>query len=237
MQVSPLDSTQYFICDNTEVSIHPVILTQASPTPTARAIISAGGSIVAGVTTLTATTATTSKLYDQQRIRLPNGQVIIIDASAQALDAASGARFFPVGTTALKIYPNLTALTMPTTLQYEEFQPFWSCDMANFSSDAAIIDFKNFGTTYKTKRKAGFDSSFETDGFVTRIDPVLQLVRQAAQLTDAFLKIRFVPPDGQGMEFMAQVASDSRQTKDGDPYRCPFKFAPSTPTLINFTPS
>jgi hypothetical protein len=94
MPVSPLDSTQYFVCDNTEVWIHPTILTQATPAPTQRAIIATATTIVAGTTTLTATTATTSKLYDKQRIVLPSGQVMVIDASAQAVDAASGARFF-----------------------------------------------------------------------------------------------------------------------------------------------
>jgi hypothetical protein len=238
MPVSPLDSTQYFVCDNTEVWIHPTILTQATPAPTQRAIIATATTIVAGTTTLTATTATTSKLYDKQRIVLPSGQVMVIDASAQAVDAASGARFFPVGTTALKIYPALVGLTLPATTPYEELQPLWSVDMANFASEGTIIDFKNFGAgPYKSKRKTSLDSTFDTDGFVTRIDPMLDLIRQAAQLTDAFLKIRFIPPDSKGMEFTAQVASDSRQTKDGDPYRAPFKFAPSAPTLFNFLPS
>jgi hypothetical protein len=228
------DNTQFFMCDGTDVSVHPVILTASAPRPTQRAILSAGGTIAAGTTTLTATTATTSKLYDGQRIVLPNGQVIAIDASAQPLDVASNARFFPVGTTALKISPSLVALTMPATLTYEEFQPFWSVDTANFDSEAKITDFKNFQMNRSAKRKTGITDNFDSDGFVQLNDPILQLCRTAFQLTDAFLKMRFIPPDGQGYEFITQVASDSRKTKDGEGYRCPFKFAPSNPIPINF---
>jgi hypothetical protein len=237
-QVSPLDGTMYYVGDSTRVEYHPVILTRAVPTPVQRALQTTAGTLAPGVTTLTASTATTSKLYDQQLIVLPNLQVIQIDASAQAVDPASGARFFPVGATSLKIYPPLTTITIPASSPYEEFQPLWSCDTAKFTADGTIVDFKNFRAgPFKTKVKSMMDTTFEVDGFTTRIDQMLQLARSAAVVTDAYLKVRYIPPDGFGCEFIGQVASIDLSTKDGDPYRAPFKFAPGVPKMINFTPS
>lgn len=234
-QVLPMSPTQYFVSDGTCVDVHPAILTSTSPAATQRALLTTAGTLAAGTTALVATTPITSKLFDQQRIVLPNNQVIAIDASAEPIDPATGARFFPVGATALKIYPSLAPLTMVATTPYEEFQPFWSCDTAKFMSEGKIVDFKNFRAgAHKTKKKTSLDTNFDTDGFVTATDPILQMLRRAANLADAYVKIRFIPPDGQGMEFTGQVVSDSRDTKDGDPYRCPFKFAIGEPTYFNF---
>jgi hypothetical protein len=234
-QSRPADGTNYYVGDNSEIWIHPVTLTSAAPSPTQRALLTAGGTIAAGTTTVTATTAITSKLLDQQRIILPNNQVIMIDASAQATDVATGTKFFPVGATALKIYAPLAALTMPASVPYEEYIPFFSCNEVSFKLEGQIVDFKNFKAgSYKIKRKTSLDSTFTTNGYTTRVDAALQQLRTAATNTDAFIKVRIIPPDGQGLEVVAQPSTLDYTSKDGEAYMAPFAFASGVPTLYNF---
>lgn len=237
--VEPLDLSQYFLGSDSEVLIHPVMLTPSAPTPTQRALIGTSGTIAPGTTTLAVTTPTAGRLYDKQRIVLPNGQVIVVDASAQPLDTASGARFFAAGANSITIYPNIVAITRPATIPYEEFQPLWSVESFDYNSTGSTAGFKNFSSgPFKILRKTGIEGGLETNGFTTRTDPMLRLCQTVANQSVGWVKVRLIPPDHQGFEFNAEVLSDKRSGKVDEPYMAPLSFAISgVPRLINFTPS
>lgn len=238
-QTTPLDSSQYYVGDTAEVWLCPTALTYtAMVPPTASLIKTGGGTIAAAATALALTTPTTTKLYDKQRIKLSNGQVIVIDASGQTASTTDGTRSFASGTSNLVVYPPLVTVTIAATETYTPLIPFFSVEMADFEGTANIVDFRNLGTNpYKVKKKSSLDTKFSTDGFATRLDPGLPFLRTLANTMGSWCFIRYIPPDNQALEFTAEVSSDKRSSKVGDPYRAPFEFAPGAPTLVDLTPA
>jgi hypothetical protein len=237
---NPLDLSQYFLGNNTEIWIGETVLTRTAPALTRRTLIidaAAPTPVPAGNIAGAVAVPTTGRLYDRQRIVLPNNQVIMIDASGQPLDASTGTSYYPPGITSFALVPCIGPMVYPAgLLPYENFVPFFSASEFTFKNSAGKVTFQNFGAgNQKISAKTSLEGTSSTNGYVTRIDPALQTIRQVANSTTDRIKMRIIPPDGHGFEFVADVASDDRSSKVDEAYMAPIEFTiGSTVNLINF---
>jgi hypothetical protein len=237
---NPLDISQHYLGNNTEIWIGETVLTRVVPALTRRTLIidpAASTPVPAGNASGAVAVPTTGRLYDRQRIVLPNNQVIMIDASGQPLDPAAGISYYPPGITNFALVPCVGAMVYPAgALPYENFVPFFSASEFTFKNTAGKVTFQNFGAgSQKISAKTSLEGTASTTGYVTRIDPALQTIRQVANSTTDRIKMRIIPPDGYGFEFVADVASDDRSSKVDEAYMAPIEFTiGSAVTLIDF---
>lgn len=237
---------------DTEVWISPVSLTRAQPTPTTYAVNIYALDLVPAVPILKlGLSATTEIPLDRKlphgfRIKTVDGQIFVVDASSYPIDDATSTRFVPITSKTIPIVrPTALTLTLGvaniayTAAEYVEYLTFYSCSEATFKADGDEINYRNFGEgVYDIGRKSKMKLSFDTNGFVTPGDSILKLVRRCAISTTESLKVLYIPPDDQALEFFCDVKSDDRSSKVDTGYEAKFSYAVTkAPVNIDLTPS
>lgn len=252
LQIATTGLIDYKNGSDTEVWVSPVTLTSAQPTLTAFAanIYAMDLSVATPVLKL-GLSATTRIGLDKRlphgfRLKTADGQIFVVDASQFPIDDATSTRFVPEAATDVPIFlPTAAALTLGrvntgyTAAEYTEYLTFYSCAEATFKADGDEINYRNFGEgVYDIGRKSKMKLSFDTMGFVTPGDSILKVVRRCAISTTESLKILYIPPDDQALEFFCDVKSDDRSSKVDAGYEAKFSYAiTKAPINIDLTPS
>jgi hypothetical protein len=223
--LNPIPNDQignYFIGTPSEVWLYKALLQpNAATIPVTNVTLSAAA--VAGATTISVVAVPTN-IARNQRFVTTGGKCFMVTVAAN------------VGSTALTVAPLVSALAANDVATYAEVVPFYSAMEAGLKTDGQEIEFRNFGaSSYAIKGKTKLSGSFDTNGYVTRNDPGLPLVR-AASASANILYVEFIYPDDQGVSFYSQVKSIETKTKTDEAWMIPVSFTlSSAPKDLNYT--
>lgn len=212
----------YFLGTASEVWVYKdLLLPEAAAVPTTGFTITAAALINATSLTITALTAPISR---NQRIITVAGKCFIVTAPA-----ASGA-------TTLTVAPLKSAIAANDTAVFDSMVPLYTAMEAKIGSDGQETEIRNFGAgAYAIKGKTKIDVSFETNGYLTKGDPGLPLIR-TAETGNGILFMHYVTPDDICRTFYAQVKSAETASKVDEYMTLPLGFTVgSAPVIRDFT--
>lgn len=223
--LNPIPNDQignYFVGTPSEVWFYNLLLQpNAAVVPITNLTISAAAAIAATTLTVVALPAAIAR---NQRIVTTAGRCFIVTAAAA------------IGATTLTVAPLTAAIVANDTATYKPLVPFYSAMEAGIKADGQEIEFRNFGAgAYAIKGKTKLSGSFDTNGYVTRNDPGLPLVRAAANSPN-ILYVEFIYPDDLGVAFYSQVKSIETKTKVDEAWTVPVSYTVSSqPVDLNYT--
>jgi hypothetical protein len=259
--VEPNDISQYSNGLDQEVWIHTTPLSSTYRTPRTRAfsilnlsgtspsatISAVGDTVVQSLYRDTTPTPLPSKLANGMRLKTFDGQVLVVDATGQPLDPATGTRFIPQGSTYLNVKP-LTRLLVTgalasavnpyTDIIYTDYLQMYSVESGDLDNTASSISYRNIQAgAYKVQAKQSIEGKLNLKGYTTRTDTMMRLLRQIANRTDQWVYIRLIFPDHECVEAPYHVLGTKRSFKVDDPYMCDFNFVMAgDPVIYDMTP-
>lgn len=200
--LNPIDKDNignYFLGTESEVWFFNVLLSAtASTVPVTGFTITAAAAIAATSLTVTALTAAISR---NQRIETAAGKCFLVTAAAA------------IGATTLTVAPLISAIVANDTTIFNAMVPFYSAMDAGFDVSGEDKDLRNFGAgVYAIKGKTKLSGEFKTDGYLTKGDPGVPLLRGAVN-SNQILFIHYVTPDDTCTQFYAQAKSLSLATQ------------------------
>jgi hypothetical protein len=222
--LNPIPNDQignYYVGTPSEVWLYKSLLLPAAATiPVTNVTISTAAAVAATTLTVVALPAPIAR---NQRIATTGGKCFIVTAPAA------------LGATSLTVAPLISAVVANDVGTYAEVVPYYSAMEAGIKADGQEIEFRNFGAgAYAIKGKTKLSGSFDTNGYVTRNDPGLPLVRAGANSAN-ILYVEFIYPDDSGVSFYSQVKSLESKTKVDEAWTIPVSFTlSSAPRDLNY---
>lgn len=212
----------YFLGTESEVwFFNQLLLPTAAIVPTTGFTITAAAAVGATSLTITALTAPISR---NQRILNAAGTRCFLVTAAAA-----------IGATTLTVAPLLGAIVANDTATFDSMIPYYTAMDAGFDVSGEDKELRNFGAGfYAIKGKTKLSAEFKTDGYLTKGDPGVPLLRDAAG-TNKIMYIHYITPDDTCTVFYAQAKSLSLATQTDEYMKFPATYtlgsAPQTRNL------
>jgi hypothetical protein len=248
--VEPNDISQYSNGLDQEVWIHPTPLSAIYQKPITRAFsVFNGSNTNPGLTSVMLAsnsigTPNPSAIPHGTRMITRDRQVLVVDASAQPLDATTGTRYVPVGSLELPIKATTRGMVYGaaapnyTDVLYADYLQMYSVESGDLDNTASAISYRNIQAgAYKVQAKQSIEGKLNLKGYTTRTDTMMRLLRRIANRTDQWVYIRLIFPDHECVEAPYHVLGNKRSFKVDDPYMCDFNFVMAgDPVIYDMTP-
>lgn len=214
----------YFNGIASEIWICPTLLDLNTPAITAAPItVTALAAISATSLTVTATTAAFKR--GARFVSADGLRCFMLSA-----DAASGV-------TALPVFALKSSIPASTICAASALLPVFSVSEATFKADGDIISFRNFGAgAFVIQSKTKLSGSVDLNGYVTKGDAGMALLRSAARQSGVYTYLELVNPDDSVTACYVHIKSYEDKKKADDPYMITISgVVASNPAFLDYT--
>lgn len=198
----------YYTGTASEVWVYSLLLDVNNPLLPTTTNITTTASVVAIASTAIPTVATTVAYKRGARFVSADGlRCFMLSADVAA------------GVTSLPVFATKSAIPASTVFTAYALLPVFSVTEAGFKADGDVVAFRNFGAgAFTIQSKTKLSGTIDMNGYVTKGDPGMAILRSAARITGSYVWLELVNPDDTVTACYAHVKSYEDKKKTDDPY-------------------